>query len=263
MTPDFGGTSGTVTVSGAINSVNSLTFDADSYTLSGGTLTLTGNGANITTGAGVDTIRSAITGSAGLTKSGVGTLSLFGDSSYSGGTTLSQGQINLGSATALGTGTFTISGAGSCVINSPYVTNLTMSNNNPMVWNGDFTFGDSNSNTYMLNLGNGRVTLAADCTLTCTVNTLTVGGVISGNHALTEKGPYADATLALYGANSYTGGTTFNAGELRINNGQALGTGPITIGYGATMCTIRNTAASSITLSNNNPLTFSNSGMCD
>src|SRR5450830_196398 len=53
---NFQGTPGTVNVSGAISSVNSLTFGVDGYTLSGGTITLTGTDGRITTGSGSDTI---------------------------------------------------------------------------------------------------------------------------------------------------------------------------------------------------------------
>ena len=55
----FEGTAGTVNVSGTIGSVNSLNFSVDGYTLSGGTINLTGAGGNITTGPGTDTIGSA------------------------------------------------------------------------------------------------------------------------------------------------------------------------------------------------------------
>ena len=83
----FEGTAGTVNVSGTIASVNSITFAVDGYTLSGGAITMTG--ANITTGAGTDTIASALMGTAGLTKAGAGTLILTGNDSYTGTTTIS------------------------------------------------------------------------------------------------------------------------------------------------------------------------------
>ena len=67
-----------------------------------------------------------------------------------GGVTLSAGQLNINHATALGTGTFTISGG---TIDNTSGGSITESNNNAQAWNGDFTFTGSNA----LNLGTGAV----------------------------------------------------------------------------------------------------------
>ena len=57
------------------------------------------------------TVGGTISGSGySLTKVGTGTLTLGGANTYSGGTTLSAGQLNLNNASALGTGALTISG---------------------------------------------------------------------------------------------------------------------------------------------------------
>ena len=87
---NFTGTAGTVTVSGTISSVNSITFGTDGYMLNSGTINLTGAGGQITTGSGSDTIRSNLTGSVGLTKLGTGTLTLSGTNTYTGGTTITR-----------------------------------------------------------------------------------------------------------------------------------------------------------------------------
>ena len=58
----FEGTAGTVTISGTIASVGSITFTTDGYTLQTGVLTLTGADGNITTGAGTNTINAVIGG---------------------------------------------------------------------------------------------------------------------------------------------------------------------------------------------------------
>ena len=86
-----------MTVSGTISSVNAITFTTDGYTLGGtGTITLTGSGGNITTGAGSDTINATIAGSVGLTKLGAGKLTLTGSNNYAGQTVLSGGTLELG-----------------------------------------------------------------------------------------------------------------------------------------------------------------------
>ena len=45
-----------------------------------------------------------------MTKAGAGTLTLSGANTYDGGTTLSAGTLNIHNASAIGTGTFTITG---------------------------------------------------------------------------------------------------------------------------------------------------------
>ena len=66
----------------------------------------------------------------------------------------------------------------------------------------------------MLNLGLGNVTMSSSRTLTVSGSTLTVGGVISGNGALTKAGT---GLLNLSGINTYSGGTNINAGTLRYD----------------------------------------------
>ena len=87
---DFQGTAGIVNVDPV--SADSITFATDGYTLQGGSIGLTGAGS-ITTGAGTDTISSALEGSAGLTKAGAGTLILSGSNGYSGTTTVEAGTL--------------------------------------------------------------------------------------------------------------------------------------------------------------------------
>ncbi len=243
-------TAGKYTVgSGAALIVGDSVADADVATMWG-----TGNfSAGAAVGFDVTGTRTFDTGIVpshlGLVKSGSGTLILTGSNVFSGGVTLSQGQLTIGSVTALGTGTFTIGGSGSCVINSPTITNFTISTNNPMVWNGDFSYGSG----YNLDLGNGPVTLGANVVVNGSNNMLTVGGTISGNYSLTKTGT---GPLTLSGANTFTGGMTLSDGQLNINNGQALGTGTFTVGGSVNSCEISNTSGSSVTLWNNNPIVF-------
>ncbi len=101
----FQGTAGAVTVSGSIASVNSLNFDTSGYTLSSGTINLTGNGGGGLPGGGTQinvasggnaTINSTINGSVGITKSGSGLLTLGGNIAYTGTTLISAGTLQVG-----------------------------------------------------------------------------------------------------------------------------------------------------------------------
>jgi LPXTG-site transpeptidase (sortase) family protein len=151
-------------------------------------------------------------GTVALTKLGTGALTLSGNNTYSGTTTLSAGTLNINSATAIGAGTFTITAG---TINNTSGAAITLTNNNPQNWNGNFTFTGTNN----LNLGAGAVTLNAARTVTVTANTLTVGGVIGGAFRLTKAGA---GTLTLNAANTHSG-TTLTAGRINIGNAQAFG----------------------------------------
>ena len=174
-----------------------------------------------------------ITGIASLAVNGGGSLTIANSNSYTGGTVLNAGLLNLNNSSALGSGTFTINGGtanSNAASNSAAGTTLNAGllnlNNNLAVgggtftinggtidsaavgivlangvqaWNGDFTFLGSNN----LSLGGGSVTLGSDRTVTVSAGTLTVGGT-SRADALAVAGA---GTLLLTGSSSYTGAT--------------------------------------------------------
>ena len=197
------------------------------------------NGNNVT-------LASALGGSGGITKVGAGALTLSGANTFQGGLTLTTGSVNINNATALGTGTFTISSG--TTLNNTSGGLITLSNNNAQTWSGSFTFTGTNA----LNLGTGAVTLGANCTATVTASTLTIGGAIGDGGSgflLTKVG---GGTLTLPGNNTFSGGMTLTAGTLDVNSATAVGSGTFTINGG----TIDNTSGAAITLSNNNVLTW-------
>ena len=233
-----------------------LNNSASAFTV-GGTITNSGNVSPfaLTAGGTGNTTLSGIisnggtTGTTALIKNDAGTLTLAGTNTFTGGVTLTTGNLNLNNTKAVGTGTFTINGG---TIDTTNTTAGLTAANNAQIWGGDFTFNGTSN----FNLGTGTVDLNGGTrTVTTTANTLTVGGIIS-NGSLTKAGAGA---LTLSGANTFASGVTLNAGTLNINNAGVLSTnGPL--GNGGTFTinggTIDNTSGSAKVVANVNPITL-------
>ena len=187
-----------------------------------------------------------------LAKAGANALTIVGNNTYNGGTTLYSGQLNIGSPGALGTGTLSINGG---AIDNTSGSDMTLTGSITQVWNSNFTYvGATNS----LNLGAGIIYTPTEIvTVTVAANTLNVGGTIMGwfwnNPA---QGGYTSihkagaGTLVLSGSVNMSGAGDFYAdqgvltlsgtcnlssgsdvwvapgAQLNINNVYALGTGP-------------------------------------
>lgn len=166
-----------------------------------------------------------LTGTMSLTKTGSGSLTLTTANTYTGGTILQQGQLNLNNASAIGTSASVLNIAGASALDNTSGGNITLSTNNPQLWNADFTFvGTSN-----LNMGTGLVTLGANRTVTVNASTLTVGGAIGGEFGITKAGA---GTLTLSGALSHTGTTLVNGGTLRVTSGANILTPSLALASG-------------------------------
>jgi len=192
-------------------------------------------GCRVTVGANTLAVGGGISGATfGLTKAGAGTLTLSGAGTYSGGTTLSAGYLNVGNNGALGAGTGTLTVNGGTLLLNNYSVSVG-------------TFSGSGST---VDLGSGALTA------TQTGGSATYSGTIIGSGSLTKAGA---GTLTLSGNNSYSGGTTLNAGILVVStSANALGTGTIAIsGGGGTRLIVSDglTLANSITIGSNAGLT--------
>jgi len=209
--------SGAVTIDGA-----SATLDIAGFSDVVGTVTLD-NFGRITGTTGIlsstgsfelkNGLVSAILGGVGipLNKTTMATVTLSGANTFTGGVSLKNGVLNINHAQALGTtaGTFTIGGAGNPVtIDNTSGSSVTITPNNPIAWNNDFTFTGS----YPLSLGMGSVSMTSNRQVTIAANTLTIGGVISaGSYTLLKAG---EGTLS-FGSNPVTlNGLNINEGTL-------------------------------------------------
>ncbi|WP_197685167.1 autotransporter outer membrane beta-barrel domain-containing protein [Herminiimonas arsenitoxidans] len=156
--------------------------------VAGATVNLGGNTLTLG-GAGDGNYDGMIAGTGRLVKNGNGIQTLSGANTFSGGVTLNAGGLELGNNGALGTGALTVERSASIDASTA------------------------------LNVGN-NISLASGTVLNLLgSNALTLGGPIYGLGGILKSGA---GTLTLTGANSYTGGTTINAGTLAIGAGGNL-----------------------------------------
>jgi len=158
-----------------------------------------------------------ISGIGSLTKIDAGTLTLTGNNTYTGLTSITAGKLNVGSALALG-------GGG----------NITFSG-------GSLQYSASNTVDYSPKIVNSTSAISIDTNSQNVIFASTIGATNTGG--LTKSGA---GTLTLSGNNSYTGGTTISAGTIAVGNNGALGTGSLTINDGGTLAN-NDTAAHTLT----------------
>ena len=178
-----------------------------------------------------------ITGQAFMQINGCGSVTISNSNSYTGGTQFNAGTLNINNPSAIGSGMLTIAGG---TLGNTSGGTITLSTNNAVQWNADFTFNGPND----LNLGTGAVTLNGSRTVTLAAGNLTVGGPIGGTGAsLTVTG---NGGLVLGGANTYNSGTFILGGSVTATSNSPLGTGPVVISpaSGAAALTLTGSAVS-------------------
>ena len=158
----------------------------------------------------------AISGAGGLTKTGAGTLTISTNNDYTGPTAINGGVL---AVAALNDGGYPSSIGAASTAASNFVLNA-----------GTLRITGAQTNT------NRSLTLGAGGGTFDIASSLQFSGVITGGGALTKTGT---GTLLLASANTYTGGTTINAGTLYLAgstaNESALGTGSVTLTGGGVL----------------------------
>ncbi|MBZ9942478.1 autotransporter-associated beta strand repeat-containing protein, partial [Mesorhizobium sp. BR1-1-13] len=231
----FQGTAGTVTVDSISNGqvqAAGMQFATDGYVVQGNGIELVDDstqaglqsvirvGDGTSAGAAyVATIASNLTGATQLVKTDLGTLVLSGTNSYSGGTFVDGGTLQVGSNASLGAAA------------------------------GALTFDDGTLHTTDTFAAARDVTLNAGggTFYTNALTTLTLTGTVAGAGTLTKT---AAGTLVLTGANSYQGGTFIDGGTIEVSADANLGNaaGALTFDNGTLHTTGTFTAARSATL---------------
>ena len=235
-----------VTASGALT-VNTGTLSATNIS-AGGVIGIQNSGAATVSGA----ISNNGANAASLVKSGAGTLTLSGSNTYTGGTTVSAGTLQVGAGGTAG------SMVGNVINNATLAFNrsddltfagvisgtgaVSKAGANTLTLSGDNTYSGTttvSAGTLQVGAGGTSGAIAGDVSNNGTLvfnrsDAVTHSGVISGTGALTQSGA---GTTTLTGANTYTGATTVSAGTLAIGNATGLGTtaGGVMVASGATL----------------------------
>jgi fibronectin-binding autotransporter adhesin len=243
----FAGTAGTLTLGTPITAHN-LTFQTTGYTLNGSTLTLGGITPTINTSGSV-AINSILAGSAGLTKTGAGLLSLNGVNTFSGGVVVNTGGLALNSDSALGAASNGVTMASGTNLGS---TGALAASRNITLTSGSVLLSGAGVGSARFT-GAGGLRLNSGVSLTNAASNYT-GATIFGNN---NGGGFSFSSIGDLGVASSLGApTTVANGTVTLGSGGGV---PATLSYlGAGSSSNRNwqlNAAGSVA-----PLTFRNSG---
>jgi autotransporter-associated beta strand protein len=189
-----------------LGTVTSRVFDGGTLILAANnadafTITNLGGAMNVATGA---VTASGVISNEGLNagmlkKTGAGRLVLSAANTYSGGTTVEAGTLQISTMENLGSGAVMLNG-GTLAVTETIATSRAMS----------------------VGVANGTLDVASG-------KALTVSGVVAGAGNLSKT---SAGRLVLSGANTHSGGTTVEAGVLQVAANNNLGTGALTLNGG-------------------------------
>ena len=269
----LGATTGALTVSGGTLDLGATTQTTGALTLAGGTIqdgTLVASSFGVQAGA----VGAVLAGTGALTKTTTGVVLLNGANTYNGGTTIAAGTLQLGNGgttgsilgnvvdagalvfdhsdseifagTISGTGIVAQVGAGNTTLSAAnsyaggtalIAGTLTVGNNSAL---GTGTLAMAAGTTLAFATGSNftianPVTLSGDPTIMSpTSQTNTMTSVIADGTAPGFLDKTGGGTLVLTANNTYTGGTSVDAGTLLVNGSIASSSG-VTVAQGATL----------------------------
>jgi fibronectin-binding autotransporter adhesin len=189
-------------------------------------------------------------GSLAISKSGSGTEIFTGTNTYTGGTTINAGVLQIGNGGTVGSIPGNVTDNASLVFDrSDSITfagiisgsgSLTQNGSGTLILTGTNTYTGGttvSSGTFQIGAGGSVGSLKGDITDNGTLVFDRSGathytGVISGSGAITKSGA---GTLTLSSTGTYTGGTTVSSGILIAGNISAIGSGAVTVDTGATL----------------------------
>ena len=221
--------------SSAVQTINLATSFAANQTINantggivvGGNIAVASGAALTVVGSNNTTMSGVVSGLGGLTKNSSSTLTLSGNNTYSGNTTIGQGKVLIGDNNAFGTGSVKlgISGVNATItLASTDSTARTISNPLDTFAGNSWvtTFGESSGGTGNLSFTSGTgVSLGSTSRTFNVLNTTSLAsGFSTVSGAIVKTG---SGTLILTGASTYNGSTTINAGTLQLGNGGTTG----------------------------------------
>ncbi|MBW8780616.1 MAG: autotransporter-associated beta strand repeat-containing protein [Verrucomicrobia bacterium] len=206
------GTTGSIAAGSAVTVASGATLGINLASAGTFANTVANSGTVNANGANANTLSSAISGTGAFTKSGAGTTTLSGANTYTGATTVNAGTLQIGNGT---TGSIVAGSAVTVASGATLGINLAAA--------GTFASPVANSGTVNANGANAN----------------TISSVISGTGTFIQSGA---GTTTLSGASTYSGGTTLNAGQIKLGvnsvgagnavTSGALGTGTVTLSGG-------------------------------
>jgi autotransporter-associated beta strand protein len=210
------------------------------------------------------TYAGALGGNGSLTKAGTAALTLSGNNTYSGTTSVSAGTLAVSGSLSATPSIVINGGTLSLVSTNAVASSTTITLANAAGTNFNVTANQTIGGLRGGGTSNGTTSISASQTLVVQESgsqsyngtiagagsfrfngsgALTLGGVVSNTGGIT----ISSGNLTLAAANTYTGGTTLQGGTLNLNNASALSTGILTITGG----TLGNTSGGNVTLGSN------------
>ena len=245
---------GALAITGGIFSMGAFSETVGAFSLTSGAVTGSGTLTTASATVSAGSISAALAGGA-LSKTGSGTVVLTGNNTYSGGTSISGGVLQIGNGGTSGSISGAVALSNNAALTFDRSTEMTFggaisgagslnkAGAGRLILTGDSTHSGGTSVTGgVLQVGNGgtsgwisgNVALSNGVTLAFNrsdlyATRLTFGGNVSGSGVIRNSGT---GYLSLSGNNSHTGGTVLDSGTLGLASDTALGAGPLTINGG-------------------------------